>query len=616
MKIIHGIWSPDLKADFIQTGQFYIWVETDEVKPKKSKNLHPQQLREQDGLDFLKSVFAYQLTLHDPQPLLHSIYLPTVDDNPVPAPEFSTNEISDEASLQAWQVYAYPVISPLKTLGDIYFLTHYQLDDVRISSDFLFWYYFSQSFKQVLYKDQYIPAVVAEKIKTQVGLYRCWKIVSPTYEALIEQAVSSMPLACAQNYQPESLLRHFAEVSINQVLNASIQKLPQVFAKKVQADFLETILLEDQIEKPIKTLAQIPSEFQQWHQWQQKFLSVHQQSALQLGFQLYEADAEKIDDWQLSFLLCSHKDPSFKLNVADFWEDSKSYDELIAQQFGKGVEQQLLVNLAHAARIYPKLWLGMETNEPAHLVLTLEEAFEFLRESAWILEDAGFRVVIPAKLTPKERQRAKMRLRSSDNKQGGTEAAKSYLSLDSLTNYYYELAIGDEKVSVEEWQQLVDMKTPLVHFRGQWMELDREKMQEMLAFWQQQKNNPEQLSVHELLKKLAEESDSLEIDAEDSLAQMLARLNDSSHFDLIENPEKLNAELRDYQKRGVSWLRYLETLGLNGCLADDMGLGKTMQVIATLILEKEAGKIGPTLLIAPTSVIGTGKRKSKNLPRI
>jgi SNF2 family DNA or RNA helicase len=53
--------------------------------------------------------------------------------------------------------------------------------------------------------------------------------------------------------------------------------------------------------------------------------------------------------------------------------------------------------------------------------------------------------------------------------------------------------------------------------------------------------------------------------------------------------------LRDYQKRGVSWLRYLESLGLNGCLADDMGLGKTMQVIATLILEKQEGKTGRLL---------------------
>jgi len=609
MKIIHGLWVPNSKADFIQKGQFYLWIETDEVKLKKSKTHHPQQLTKQDALGFLKSEFAYLLSSNDPQPQLETVYLPTENNKPLASPELETSEISDEVLLQAWQVLVFPIIAPLQMLGDIYFLSQYQTDNVRVSSDFVFWYYFTQSFKKVLYKDQYIPGVVAKKSKTKIDVYRCWKIISPDYEVLVEQAVKSMPLACSQRYQPESMLRHFAEVTLNQVLNASIEKLPQVFRKKLQSDFLETILLEPHNDEPIRTFSKVTDEFQQWHQWQQKLLPTHKQSALQLGFQLYEADANDADNWQLSFLLSSHKDTSFKLDLADFWADEESYHELIIQQFGKNIEQQLLVNLAHAARIYPKLWQGMETAEPASLSLTLEETFEFLQESAWVLEDAGFKVIIPARLTPKGRQRAKMRLRSSNNKKGSTASAKSYLSLESLTHYHYEFAIGDEKISPEEWQKLVEMKTPLVNFRGQWMELDREKMQEMLAFWQQQQDNPETLSIPELLKKLAEESDSLEVDVDDSLAQMLSRLNDSSHLALIENPEKLKAQLRDYQKRGVSWLRYLEELGLNGCLADDMGLGKTMQVIATLILEKEEQKTAPTLLIAPTSVIGNWQKE-------
>ena len=51
----------------------------------------------------------------------------------------------------------------------------------------------------------------------------------------------------------------------------------------------------------------------------------------------------------------------------------------------------------------------------------------------------------------------------------------------------------------------------------------------------------------------------------------------------MDDPEQLQGTLREYQKRGVSWIQYLEKLGLNGCLADDMGLGKTVQVIASLV---------------------------------
>ncbi|MBA3922364.1 MAG: DEAD/DEAH box helicase, partial [Nostocaceae cyanobacterium] len=72
----------------------------------------------------------------------------------------------------------------------------------------------------------------------------------------------------------------------------------------------------------------------------------------------------------------------------------------------------------------------------------------------------------------------------------------------------------------------------------------------------------------------------------------------------------LQGNLREYQKRGVSWLQYLEQLGLNGCLADDMGLGKSVQVIARLVQEKDAtDAITPTLLIAPTSVVGNWQKE-------
>ncbi len=68
--------------------------------------------------------------------------------------------------------------------------------------------------------------------------------------------------------------------------------------------------------------------------------------------------------------------------------------------------------------------------------------------------------------------------------------------------------------------------------------------------------------------------------------------------------------MREYQKRGVAWLAYLESLGLCGCLADDMGLGKTIQVIARLLHEQaQADRPPPTLLIAPTSVLGNWRKE-------
>lgn len=607
MKIIHGIWTPENQPEFIQGGQFSIWVETDEVTAKNKLNLHPQHLLEKDCLDFLKQELAIQPTAKNSTGL-RTVKLPSYQGKPLLTPELAEVELSDDAviTLEDWQVFSCNLAQPIKDINNIHFLSAYQATNTRIGNDFLFWYYFSQSLKNILYKDQYIPALLANKKAKKQEYYRYWKIISPQYEALIQQAVTQMPLACSLGYQPESLLRHFTQVCITEILEHALASLPQVFVTKIQGDVLEDMLSPRQRFKPIQLYKEL---HQHYLNWQQKLSGVSTQTALQLGFQLHEAAAQTPEQWQLEFFLSSHQDPSFKFKLDDFWHHGQDYQTLLNQQFGHEIEQQILVQLAQAAKIYPKLWAGMETSQPDGVNLNLDEAFEFLKENAWILEDAGFKIIIPAWLTPKGRQRAKLRLRSSSSKSSTTKSAKSYLSLESLINYQYELAIGDEPVSAEEWQQLVETKAPLVQFRGQWVELDRDKMQEMLQLWQQQQQENAQLSVQELLKKLAEQGDTFEVSLEDSLAAMLEKLTDNSQLQPIENPTQLNATLREYQKRGVAWLRYLEALGLSGCLADDMGLGKTMQVISLLILEKAEHQTAPTLLIAPTSVLGNWQKE-------
>ena len=72
----------------------------------------------------------------------------------------------------------------------------------------------------------------------------------------------------------------------------------------------------------------------------------------------------------------------------------------------------------------------------------------------------------------------------------------------------------------------------------------------------------------------------------------------------IENAEypKLNATLRDYQKYGYKWLKYLTDNSLGACLADDMGLGKTLQAIA-LISKLHEEKKKKSMVIMPKSLI-------------
>jgi superfamily II DNA or RNA helicase len=72
-------------------------------------------------------------------------------------------------------------------------------------------------------------------------------------------------------------------------------------------------------------------------------------------------------------------------------------------------------------------------------------------------------------------------------------------------------------------------------------------------------------------------------------------------------PADLDAELRDYQRRGVDWLAFLREVQLGGLLADDMGLGKTIQTLCVLRTGVHDGVRRQTLVVSPTSVLHNWK---------
>ncbi|NOY49679.1 MAG: DEAD/DEAH box helicase family protein [Chlorobi bacterium] len=67
-------------------------------------------------------------------------------------------------------------------------------------------------------------------------------------------------------------------------------------------------------------------------------------------------------------------------------------------------------------------------------------------------------------------------------------------------------------------------------------------------------------------------------------------------------PNTIKANLRPYQKEGLSWMKFLNKLKWGGILADDMGLGKTIQVLTFLEMIKT--KTSPaSLIVVPTTLL-------------
>ncbi len=84
-----------------------------------------------------------------------------------------------------------------------------------------------------------------------------------------------------------------------------------------------------------------------------------------------------------------------------------------------------------------------------------------------------------------------------------------------------------------------------------------------------------------------------------------------SEIKKVRIPNKFKGVLRDYQKSGLNWLYFLNSFGVNGCLADDMGLGKTVQTLALLLRLKDEHKIKQVLIAAPVSTLTNWEEESK-----
>jgi SNF2 family DNA or RNA helicase len=95
-----------------------------------------------------------------------------------------------------------------------------------------------------------------------------------------------------------------------------------------------------------------------------------------------------------------------------------------------------------------------------------------------------------------------------------------------------------------------------------------------------------------------------EIAFDEAFAEARDRLRDFERVGSFEPGEGFTGTLREYQKEGVAWMRFLAKMGLGGCLADDMGVGKTPQMLALLETRRLLRPdVPPSLVVVPRSLV-------------
>jgi non-specific serine/threonine protein kinase len=273
---------------------------------------------------------------------------------------------------------------------------------------------------------------------------------------------------------------------------------------------------------------------------------------------------------------------------------------------------KLLTPLHAAAKACPLIASLVESGDIFHpLVWTPQEAYEFLRHIP-AYEEAGLLVRLP-NWWQKRGVRPKVAAVIGETR--GTS-----LGLKALFDFQLKVVIENESLTPEEIKELLAGDDGLVLFRGQWIEVDREKLQQAIDHWERISGQGG-LSFIEGMRLLAGAPADLknveELDEHREWAfarageQLEATLRNLTTPEELPPPASLVAELRPYQKAGMNWLWFCARSGLGACLADDMGLGKTIQILAALLRKKEElPDLPPALLIVPASLIGNWQQEA------
>lgn len=269
-------------------------------------------------------------------------------------------------------------------------------------------------------------------------------------------------------------------------------------------------------------------------------------------------------------------------------------------------------------------YLKCRAAEP--LVMQGAELKEFVTYSVKKFEVFGIVTEMPRSLKEMARPKQQMKLKGS--------LGIGAFTAGDLLDFDWEVALGDENVSAEEFLRLAKDAGGLLKYKDRYIEYtsddlallqqrldEREKKKAPTAAVVDSAENAdgntegaetvdEESATENFIPSTAKllqacltgKCDDIPVDMTDGLKQQLDSWRGETEVAL---PENLNATLRPYQERGYSWMYKNLQMGFGCILADDMGLGKTLQVIAFLLKLKQDGRLneGRALVVVPAGLL-------------
>ncbi|NCO54833.1 MAG: helicase SNF2 [Bacteroidetes bacterium CG02_land_8_20_14_3_00_31_25] len=254
---------------------------------------------------------------------------------------------------------------------------------------------------------------------------------------------------------------------------------------------------------------------------------------------------------------------------------------------------EILQSLTQLSNFIPGLDTYINTNGNKIIELDIETFAPFLIQMIPAIQLLDISILLPKSLQYILKPKASIKIKSKDKN------GKSFLRLDQLLDFDWQVAIGDTLMDENEFKKLLQKSDGLIKFKTNYIYVKKEELEKLYKHFTETK----ELSAFQILRSaLSGEYFGAKIELTDEVNKLIKELTDFSDIPL---PNGINAQLRPYQKRGYSWMYRNAKIGFGSVIADDMGLGKTIQVIATLQKYKEEGLLEneKALVVVPTGLL-------------
>jgi SNF2 family DNA or RNA helicase len=637
MIVLHALWHN------LFPGKLHIWGESSSLPATKrggrpagrAPGQHPFTLSHETLMEAIGEL-AGSLLLKSAATDTLTLRLPSSAKGPLPSPQLVLEDESLDlkaTGLKPWHVSTLTFASA-PALDFLLALPNNAPRAIAFGSSLRYWAEAAEFSFELVSRQCFAPTLRENRNRGTASLRASWEaVLTGEDDERLSTLSTAMPPLCwsfvpdgqQQSSLRQDILLHFLNATVDAFVRESLSVANLLPARRgrrsITGSLPERWLQALSSDNPtlVVPTGELESFSTAMRTWLGQLQPVDSGAAFRTCFRLDppSEESDSASDWRVSFHLQANDDRSLLVPADKVWKERSSTLTFLKRKF-ENPQERLLADLGRASRLFPAIEDSLRTARPEELKLDTEQAYTFLRQSAPLLEQSGFGVLVPPWWSkPSARLGVKLKIKPK----AGAASNAGLLGLNGIVAYDWTVAVGGETLSAKEFEQLVNLKMPLIKVRGQWVELRPEEIEAAIAFFKKQHANGNITLGEAMRLALGRETSDLglpvlDIAGDGWIRDLLDKLSNGVKISSIEQPTTFHGTLRPYQLKGTSWLAFLKQFGFGACLADDMGLGKTIQLVSLLLNDREkpssngsSPQRAPALIICPMSIVGNWHRE-------